>query len=880
QAGLLPKPAKGHLWSRLMVNGRPEAPSVSAEVAGTGLAYGRYTPGALTARLAYAGEQVTVEELLLPFGTGEARLSGTVGLRSGLPVDVALTTREVSFARILEKAGVTGSWVDFPATATARLSGTLLPRPNLTGDVELRNGRFVLAARAFDAPPEEGRTILTYERGRVQTRVRLLGDRVSFTDVLLESERSRLRGEVTLFYDVQRGLEVSVDGDVELGDFGHISELAWAGRGTLSARVTGPYSDVDVAASLSLRDFSFWRFDLGVLQGKVTYADRVLGFPSLTGQKGRTQYFGNGALTFGRSLHVRAEVEVPRGRTEDIVDLLMPMHPNVSVLQGPLRGAASGRVELDSPMSRLEGLVAFDLGDTTYYGRRLGSGALRMRFVNGEAMALERTVLEGPLGRLWAEGSFFFDGPRDGDLDYRFGGEGLSLAEILGPEAAARLGVQGSLTLEGAVQGDTDLPVTTARLWGPRVTFAERNLGNLSLEGRLEGRALLVAGRPSRDTSGILSMTVREPYPFEVALTLELPEIRPLLPANAFTQGLSGSLKAVGRATGTLRQPQSIRMSATVERLALSRGALSGKNEGPIALSYEQGRLTVPSFTFRGPETELSAEGWVGPDALELFVRGAMDLRLLESLTPSLTRTAGRLELNAVANGRLKSPSLAGTALISDAKLSLKDEPLSARAVSGRLEFTEQRIFLDGLQGVLNEGRVQARGDVRLEKLRPAEVALNVSLSDVATRFHEDLPFHATGQLWLNGTPDALRLGGALDIRNLRYRRGLDLDDILRRFSRRSVLPLPAEKPREFLTLDVGMHLGDVRVDNNLARARLVGSLRLTGTNVQPGLLGTVETDEGSQAFFRNNQFTIQRGQVVFHDRHGIDPTFELRAQA
>ena len=44
-----------------------------------------------------------------------------------------------------------------------------------------------------------------------------------------------------------------------------------------------------------------------------------------------------------------------------------------------------------------------------------------------------------------------------------------------------------------------------------------------------EGRELQLAGRPSRDTSGILWMRVKEPYTFEAAVTLELPEIRPLL---------------------------------------------------------------------------------------------------------------------------------------------------------------------------------------------------------------------------------------------------------------------------------------------------------------------------------------------------------------
>ncbi|HYO60053.1 translocation/assembly module TamB, partial [Archangium sp.] len=612
RAGLLPKPAQGHLWTRLTVNGRPAAPSVSVELSGSGLAYGRFSPGSFTARLAYAGELVTVEELLLPIGSGDARITGTLALRPGLPVEVNLETHEAQFGRILEKTGLTGSWVDFPATAKVHLSGTLLPMPDLSGDVDLSHGRFMLATRAFDAPPDTGRTLLTYERGHLRTQVSLLGDRVSFTGIQVDSGLSRIGGEVTLFYDVRKGLLVNAYGDVDLSDFGHIAQLAWAGRGSMSTTIEGPYSDVKIGASLSLRDFEFWGFDLGVMQGKVTYEDKVLGFPTLSGQKGRTQYFGNAALTFGRSLHARAEVAVPRGRTEDLIDIIAPLHPNISIMQGPVRGEVSGRVELDSPVDQFEGRVALDLEDTTYYGRRMGNGSVRLRFDDGKAMVLERTVLEGPLGRTWVDGSFFFSGPDKGVLDYRFGGENLSLAELVGPESAKRLGVQGTLALEGKVSGNTDVPVTTARVWGPQVTFADRNLGNMGFEARLEGRELQVAGRPSRDTSGILWMRVKEPYPFEAAVTLELPEIRPLLPANDFTQGLSGSIKAVVRAQGALKNAQAIQMNATVERLTLSRGELSGANDGPISLSYANGRLDEPSITFRGQHTELSAAGWVG----------------------------------------------------------------------------------------------------------------------------------------------------------------------------------------------------------------------------------------------------------------------------
>jgi translocation and assembly module TamB len=133
----------------------------------------------------------------------------------------------------------------------------------------------------------------------------------------------------------------------------------------------------------------------------------------------------------------------------------------------------------------------------------------------------------------------------------------------------------------------------------------------------------------------------------------------------------------------------------------------------------------------------------------------------------------------------------------------------------------------------------------------------------------------------MTGTPEALGLSGEVVIDKLHYQKGLELEGILKSLARKpTVVTANAEKPREYLSLDVNVHLGDVRVDNNLARARLLGDLRLTGTNVKPGLLGRVEAAEGSQAFFRNTQFAIDEGQLEFRDRQGFEPVFELHAHS
>jgi translocation and assembly module TamB len=443
------------------------------------------------------------------------------------------------------------------------------------------------------------------------------------------------------------------------------------------------------------------------------------------------------------------------------------------------------------------------------------------------------------------------------------------------------MGMQGALKLEGTVSGNSTLPIVDATLTGSRITFADRDLGAMHLVSKMTGRDLEISGQLFRDANGFLEMKVREPFPYEMSVVLALPEIRPLLPSNTLTQGMSGSLSGTLSVKGNIRNFEGAEVTALVDQLALARGVFRGKNEGPITLGYAGGKLTVEPFTFRGPDTELSGSGSLGARTLDFNVRGSLDMRVAEALLPEVERTAGRVEFQAQATGSLDKPSLVGEASVSDLRLSARGRPVTLRAVSGLATFTEQGVLLKGFRGLLNEGRVTASGEIVLKNLLPDKMSLAAELEDVTYRYSDDLPVTVSGDLQLTGTPDAMLLAGDIDLLRLRYQKGLELDSMLKNLGRRTgaVLPTTADRPREFLTYDVRVHLKDVRVDNNLARARLLGDLRLTGTNMRPGLLGRVETDEDSQAFFRNNQFTITQGQVEFRDRYGIDLVFDVRGQ-
>jgi translocation and assembly module TamB len=746
----------------------------------------------------------------------------------------------------------------------------------LAGEADLKTNNFTLATRAFNAPLRDGMNVLTFDQGHVALNVRFLSDRVELQHARIESGKSQASADATLFYQSSRGLLIKAVADpLVLSDFRRVAGLDADGIGSAQVEIFGSYGDIRLESSASFQDLDFWYFSLGALQGKVRYNKQVLDFAGLSGQKGRTSYSASGALRFGKELHTTWDVLVPNGRTEDLVDVIVGLHPSIELFQGVSTGDATGSVHISSPVSQLTGRVEFDLKDSRYYGRRVGDGKLVLRFVNGESMILDRANFSGPLAAISASGTYSFQGP----LDYRFRADKLSLSELVGVERSRKLGLSGTATLVGKAGGDATTPEVTAYLQSPQVNFGERGSSEGHLEGRILGRELQIWGRPFKDTKVSSRITLKAPYPYEASLAFALQEIRPLLPAGAVAQGLAGAIEGSIRAQGDLAVPSSLDLDARLDRLRLSRGDFTGENEGPISFSYRRGRFDLDPITFRGPNTELTLEGWAGPTQIDAKMGGSLDVRLLESFVPALERSAGRVEISAAATGNVSDPSILGNAEIRDARVSLRDVPISAKALSGRIEFSETKLLVQDVRGVLNEGRVLLRGNLGLRRLRLQSIALMLQLEEVAFRPREYLPVTLTGELSLVGKSEAMVLSGDLDVVKLRYDQPLAIESFLTQI-KSAQGTLLSERKSEWFSFDIGFHAkGDVRVENNLARARLTGDVRLTGTNASPGLVGTIQAVDGSQAFFRGNQFTVKQGVLEFKDRRSIDAVFDLLAE-
>ncbi len=863
--GLLPGSA-GHLWARLTVSGRSPDLRLSGEVLGKGLELPPAHPGDFSAHFALAGDTLTLHDLVLPVAPGQVKVSGTARLVAGFPVKLKAELDSASLARVIARAGVAGAWVDFAVSGQVTAQGKLSPAPQLQGEATLHAANFLFTPGPVEKNPRGQPPVLAFPAGDIHLDLQVLPDRVELREAQLQVGNSRAKVNATFAFQQTVGLSISgVIDTLELRDVGPLIGIPWSGIGSVRFSLGMPWGqEMHIDADVAMRDAEFRHFALGTVKSPLHFADSVLNFPEVVGLRGHSAYTGAAKLDFrGDSLVMEARARMPEGKVEDLVEVVAPLSTVWQPLRHVLTGNASGELHFWGPSADLAADVDFTAADVAFYERRMGNGAMHLR-IRGDTIELLPLTLRGPLGTSQGEGRL-----TTGDvLNFRFRIDALSLEELLGA-AVRRAKAHGVLTLAGTVQGTADVPDVKATLSAPQTTMAGRSLGPLHLEARMLGEKLVVSGRPIAEAEARMTVDVHRPYPFEAKLDLALSDVRPLL-----GDGWQGVLRGNLTADGSLLELEAAEGKLHLEQLRLQRSEVRAENDGVWDIRFAKGRVETAGVTLRGPETALTVSGSASAGALDVKVGGTMDLRLLEPFTHSLERLGGRIELSGTAEGKPKEPSLLGSATLLDVGFVVRDTGVELRGLGGRVDFSETRVLWADVHGQLNDGKISTRGDVSWGGFAVTQLAASAHLDDVTLRLLEDAPFSATGELLVSGKPGALRLSGELDVARLRYVRPFGVDALAHQRGGGG----EGERGAEWLSLDVALHLKDARVDNNVARARLLGDLRVTGTNLHPGLVGTVEAGEGSQAFFRGNAFSITQGVADFKDHHSLEGVFDVYA--
>ena len=901
-AGVTLERPRGTVELDARLEGTAEDPGGSGSLALRGVAFETVELGQLDAAFHLAERKLFLDEVVWPIEAGRAVVKGEIGLDDELPASLEVRTVDLDFHRLLARLPIKNTPVMMRIDSVHKLGGHLMGGLELVGQSELDIDAF----RVRDVPwhVAEGATIVEVPgRIRLETPVR-----ISLEGIDLEAPRITFGGgsvidaPARLNFSNAKGMTIrAVASHLDLAHVnGHVAGISMAGAGRIEATISGPYGENLIEGSIDLEGARFMATELGHVAASVRALpdEEFLEFLDVKGRRGASSYDGDLRVDLaGDEPVLAARLQLPDGaRLEDGFGAARDASGVFRWLEQHLHGRVEAvTAKVEGPVSALQIAGAIAARDVSLLGRRFDTLRLGVGF-DGKTLLLEDLELARGGGKASGRAAVAIL-PRPGvaaaalpALDVAVDAAGQPLRQLLGElgeYADLKGGFGGKVKLEGPVErlrmsGELfagGLSASGVPLSAARLSLTPRDDGSVLVEGPVCG-------------AGALSATVglREDLPFDARFAVEVRDLgrylRPPAPGESAIGGaLAGGvtpdrpLGGVGAAAGTVALP----------KVVLALGDYRVENQGEVRAEYAGSSFRLHALSVRGDNTELRLAGTrSAAGALDLAADGRFDARILDSVVPQIEHATGVVELKATVTGTGHKPVLVGSAQVQHGSFRARELPIQVQKLDGTLAFSQNQVVIEQAQMAMNQGRAVVRGTVALKSWAPASVDVAADLERVSWRLPADWPAVVSGRLHLGGGwPSSLLLGGELQVERLRYSKDLDLERSVFDLSRR-VRQAPSADEEERLRFDVALIGGpDMRVDNNLMKAKLQfvappgardARLRLVGTNVRVGLLGAVELVD-AEAVFRGNEYRMTQGVVQFTERDRIDPEFDVTAE-
>ena len=858
-------------------------PHVHGDLRTRGLALEGFAPGDLHARFDLDKSRVKVDPLEIPLSNkGEATVRAELGFSAALPFTAEASLHEMELAELFTRLGLLRSHVVLKVGGRAQVKGTLSPLA-LGGDVALELSDFAVLDRRYEQRAKAEK-ILEFGHGKLVSPVHIDASEVKIHDAKLDVQSSQLTVDGTLSTDVNVGLNLHVRGDgFSLDDLrGHLSTIPWKGKVTLEGDIRGPYGNQDIDADAQVRGFHFLELSLGDVSSKVQLRGMKLALNSIEAKKGRSRYLGNVALDFADDqIPAVAHVELPEAYLHDLVDLGLGLVPALSPLteQKDVEGRITGSLDVKGPVAGPEGTATLQFSDVSLWDQTFEDGDAHFTLHGAQQkLLIDSVALRHGEARLTLAGRF---GPA-WQLEIDGATEQFTLADLDGMRAAALTGpLQSTMKIRG---------VSAHPLVDIEATFTDGFAGKAALgDGALslfvDGKEMTWKGNIGTHTLSGASRLEGE-FAYSSSLQLRFPDLSGYFQSFVPKLEMEGGVASADvQLTGSLLRWRDSHGDVALSLLKLKRGGIEVENDGAGRLEFGPAGIDVKRLSMRGDHLTFFLQGTrspgpIGSARLDLHTTASVDARILPQLVPDLEHAAGQLSLQATVVGNESAPAMLGNLRVEGGEVRLRGVPFSLRELNGGVSFSQDAIAIDELQGKINNGPASLTGRIEMKSLKPERLDIALHMSDVSATLREGMTATLDGDLTLQGPPLEPTLSGALTMSRMVYSEEIDIERSMLDFSRRPPQPRVLDRSDLLVHFDLDLTLGrGVRIDNNLARADLSGSFKLTGTSRNFGLLGAINTVRGT-AQFRGNEFVIEQGVLSFTDRTRIRPSFDFQATA
>jgi translocation and assembly module TamB len=863
------------------------------------------SPGEAKASFQVGTERLTIGKLQVGVGKGEVQAQAEIGFGAGVPFTADVAIHDIELADLLQKLGIPRSHVVLRASGKGRIQGPLSPLA-LRGEASVELADFAILDRRFEERAQAQR-LLEFPKGHLATALSVSADKVVLEGAKLEVGQSLLQVDGDLSTDPKKGPALRARADkLDLTEFrgakrgGHIGPIDWSGSGTFSAEVQGAYGDPDITAEALLSSFRFLDLSLGDVAAKIHFAKMMLTLSEIDGQKGRSVYTGDVQLDMDKDdMPVEAHLDLAEGsHLHDLVDLAIGLVPTLSTVHDAqdVDGLVSGTLHARGPVARPDGFAQLALSDVHLWGQLFAEGETEMSLHGGERLQLQKLELRHVAGKkdsalLEMSGRF---GP-DWVLEMDARTQRFDLADL---DAAVSARLTGPLESSARIRGVASHPKIDAEMTFTKGKSGKAELGDGAFTLKVDGKALVSHGTVGPHVFDAVGRLEGD-FGFTSTLALRFDDLSGYFATFAPGSGLeSGSLSADVTAAGSLLTWRDASGTVQVTNLGLKwtdpkkQTALRFHNDRNGQLTFGPGGVDIKLLSLVEENQRASAtlRGRRGRDtSLDLRLSALMDGKLLLAFAQGgdnpaellIEHAAGTAQLEASVGGTDAQPEVLGSLRVENGELRVRNSPVAARELNGRVSFTQKAVVIEDMSAKLNGGPARIEGSVRLKDFSPEWLDLQARVSEVPVRLQENLgcTLEDGSHLALVGAPLEPTLSGKLVLSRMKYTEDINLERQLVDFTRRPPRALAKSDVLVHFNVDVQLSKKGVRIENNLARADLSGDFTVTGTSRRPGLLGSVNTEHGT-ANFRGNEFQIEQGVINFTDRQSIRPSFDLNALA
>jgi len=255
-----------------------------------------------------------------------------------------------------------------------------------------------------------------------------------------------------------------------------------------------------------------------------------------------------------------------------------------------------------------------------------------------------------------------------------------------------------------------------------------------------------------------------------------------------------------------------------------------------------------------------------------MLVRGNIDLRLAQLLTPDIT-SGGQLQFDIDSYGRRSDPNVQGQIRVVNASFATVDAPVGLQSGNGVLTLTRDRLDITQFKGNVGGGEVTASGGI---VYRP-QLRFDLAMAGKGIRilYEDSVRTTISSNLALAGGLDDALLSGQVGFDQLSFTPDFDVMDFMEQFGGEATPP-PTQGFSQNLRLEIGIQTpSGLNLTSRTLSLAGSANLHVRGTAAQPVMLGRLNLS-GGDLIFSGNRYKLQGGTIDFTNPSRTEPVVDV----